>query len=175
VGLAEGTDLDAGTDAVAATIDGPGGPEILTRDEFIESEAAEVAALLNVIYGLLVVAILIALMTIANTLSLSVTERTRELGLLRAVGQTRPQLRAMVRWESVVVATFGAVGGLGLGTFLGWGAVRAASSSTTFASFAAPIGTMIIVFLAAVFAGVQAGMGPAWRASRMDILEATKP
>ena len=173
IDLAGGVDLATGSVAVATAIGGPGGPEILDRDEFIEAEAAEVGALLNVIYGLLALAILIALMTIANTLSLSVAERTRELGLLRAVGQTRAQLRAMVRLESVIVATFGAIGGLGLGLFLGWGLVRAAGSSTTFATFAAPVGTMVIVLGAAVIAGVVAGTGPAWRASRMDVLTAT--
>ena len=81
--------------------------------------------MLFVVYGLLGVAVLIALMGIANTLSLSIHERTRELGLLRAVGQTRPQLRSTVRWESVIVAVFGTIGGLGLGTFLGWGLMRA--------------------------------------------------
>ena len=64
-------------------------------------------------------------MGIGNTLSLSIHERTRELGLLRAVGQTRAQLRSSLRWESVIVAVFGTVGGLGLGTFLGWGLMRA--------------------------------------------------
>ena len=128
--------------------------------------------LLNVIYGLLAVAILIALMGIANTLSLSVYERTRELGLLRAVGQTRSQLRAMVRWESVIVATFGAVGGLGLGTFLGWGLVRALNAAEGFGTFALPVGSMLTVLLVGAVVGVLAGLRPAWRASRLDVLAA---
>jgi len=70
-------------------------------------------------------AIVIALMGIANTMALSIHERTRELGLLRAVGQLRSQLRAMVRWESVVIARFATIGGVGLGLFLGWGVVSA--------------------------------------------------
>ena len=101
--------------------------------------------LLTVIYGLLAVAILIALMGIANTLSLSVHERTRELGLLRAVGQTRSQLRAMVRWESVIVATFGSIGGMGLGLFLGWGLVRALNAAEGFGTFVVPVGSLAVV------------------------------
>ena len=88
--------------------------------------------MLTLVYGLLALAVLIALMGIANTLSLSIHERTRELGLLRAVGQTRRQLRSSVRWESVIVAVFGTVGGIGLGTFLGWGLVRALSAQEGF-------------------------------------------
>ena len=117
----------------------PAAPAVMDRDEFIETQAAEIDMLLTVIYGLLAVAILIALMGIANTLSLSVHERTRELGLLRAVGQTRSQLRAMVRWESVVVATFGAVGGLGpRHCSSAWGLVRALNAAEGFGTFAVP-------------------------------------
>ena len=95
--------------------------------------------MLTVIYGLLGIAVLIALMGIGNTLSLSIHERTRELGLLRAVGQSRSQLRSTVRWESVIVAVFGTIGGLGLGTFLGWGLMRALQAQEGFGVFAAPI------------------------------------
>ena len=77
-------------------------------------------------------------MGIANTLSLSIHERTRELGLLRAVGQRRRQLRSSVRWESVIVAVFGTLGGIGLGTFLGWGLVRALAAQEGFGRFDAP-------------------------------------
>ena len=126
------------------------------------------------IYGLLGVAILIALMGIANTLSLSVHERTRELGLLRAVGQSRGQLRAMVRWESVVVATFGAIGGLGLGLFLGWGLVRSMNAAEGFGILAVPVGELAVVLLVGAAVGVLAGIRPAWRASRLDVLVATR-
>ena len=75
---------------------------------------------------MLMLAIVIALMGIANTLSLSIYERVRELGLLRAVGADRAQVRSMIRWESVVIAVFGTIGGIALGLFLGWGLVQAA-------------------------------------------------
>jgi putative ABC transport system permease protein len=172
VDLADGVSLGEGRDAVEALTAGRGGPDVQDRDEFIESQAAEIDTLLTVIYGLLAIAILIALMGIANTLSLSVHERTRELGLLRAVGQSRSQLRAMVRWESVIVATFGAVGGLGVGMFLGWGLVRALNAAEGFGTFSVPVGSLAAVLLVGAAVGVLAGLRPAWRASRMDVLAA---
>jgi putative ABC transport system permease protein len=125
-----------------------------------------------VIYALLAIAILIALMGIANTLSLSIHERTREIGLLRAVGQSRSQVRAMVRWESVLVSTFGAVGGVGVGIFLGWGLVRALNEAEGFGTFVVPAGSLLTIVLLGAAAGVVAGLRPAWRASRLDVLQA---
>ena len=121
---------------------------------------------------MLALAILIALMGIANTLSLSIHERTRELGLLRAVGETRAQVRSMVRWESVIIATFGTVGGLGLGMFLAWALVQAASNAEVLSTFAAPVGPLVVVLVAGGLAGVLAGLRPARRAARLDVLTA---
>src|SRR5207302_252339 len=90
-----------------------------------KSQAAQINTILNFIYVMLALAILIALMGIANTLALSIFERTRELGLLRAVGMTRAQLRSTVRWESVIIALFGTVLGLVIGLFFGWALVKA--------------------------------------------------
>ena len=174
VEAAEGTSVDGAKAAVESVTSAAGSPQVLDRDGFIESQAAELDTLLAVIYGLLGVAILIALMGIANTLSLSVHERTRELGLLRAVGQSRGQLRAMVRWESVVVATFGAIGGLGLGLFLGWGLVRSMNAAEGFGILAVPVGELAVVLLVGAAVGVLAGIRPAWRASRLDVLVATR-
>jgi putative ABC transport system permease protein len=129
---------------------------------------------LTIIYALLALAIIIALMGIANTLSLSVHERTRELGLLRAVGETRGQLRAMVRWESVIVATFGVVGGVGLGVFLGWALVEAAGNTpgSVISEFVLPVARLGIVVVVGAIAGVLAGLRPARRAARLDVLSA---
>jgi len=127
---------------------------------------------LNVVYALLAVAIVIALTGIANTLSLSIHERGRELGLLRAVGQTRRQLRAMVRYESMLVAAFGAAGGVGLGAFLGWGVVRALDARADIATFSLPLLPLAGVLVAGVLVGVVAGIVPAWRASRVPVLDA---
>jgi putative ABC transport system permease protein len=141
------------------------------RAEFAASFSQGVDTMLGIVYVLLALAILIALLGIANTLSLSVHERTRELGLLRAVGQTRAQLRSMVRWESVIVALYGTVGGLGLGAFLGWALVRAASTEDV-GAFSAPAGRLVAVLLAGALAGVVAGIRPARRAARLDVLAA---
>jgi putative ABC transport system permease protein len=160
--------------AVTTVADRFGGPDVQDRSEFATASTQGVDMLLTIVYALLALAIVIALMGIANTLSLSVHERTRELGLLRAVGQTRRQVRQMVRWESVLVATFGAVGGIGLGVFLGWALVEAASatSGSAVGVFALPAGRLAVVLLVGAVAGVVAGLRPARRAARLDVLEA---
>ncbi|CAL9366521.1 ABC transporter permease [Streptomyces sp. enrichment culture] len=173
VSFADGVDPATGTAAVERVADRFGNPEVQTRQEYAESSAGGIDMMLTLVYALLALAVLIALLGIANTLTLAIHERTRELGLLRAVGQTRPQLRAMVRWESVLVAAFGTLGGLTLGAFLGWILVRAsdASSDSEFV-FALPplqLGVMVLVGLAA---GALAGLRPARRAARMDVLGA---
>ncbi|MCB1260217.1 MAG: FtsX-like permease family protein, partial [Acidimicrobiales bacterium] len=111
------------------------------------------------------------LIGIANTLTLSIHERTRELGLLRAVGLSRSQLRAAIRWESVVVALFGTVLGLVVGLGFGWALVRALASEG-FGSFVVPTDALVVITVLAAVAGVVAGLRPAWRAARLDILGA---
>ncbi|CAA9232177.1 MAG: hypothetical protein AVDCRST_MAG50-1238 [uncultured Acidimicrobiales bacterium] len=172
VGLVDGASVEDGRAAVASVAERHGSPEVRDRDQFVENEAAGVDSLLNVVYGLLGLAILIALMGIANTLSLSIHERTRELGLLRAIGLNRSQLRTMVRWESVIVSTFGAVGGIAIGVFLGWGMVRALAAAEGFGTFRLPAGSLVVVLLLGSGVGVVAGLRPAWRAARMDVLAA---
>ena len=118
------------------------------RDEYVDSVAGQIDMFLTVVYVLLFLAIIIALMGIANTLSLSVYERTRELGLLRAVGQSRQQLRAMVRWESVIIAVFGTVGGIMIGLFLGWGLLEVTSASEDIpAPYTVPFGQLLAVLI----------------------------
>ncbi len=141
------------------------------REQFTSSIIASITALLNVIYGLLAVSILIALIGIANTLSLSIHERTRELGLLRAMGMSRGQLRSSVRWEAVIVALMGTSLGIVVGLFLSWVMVKALQSEgiTEFAVRGPDV--IMIVILAAVFA-VLASVWPAYKASRLAMLEA---
>ncbi|MFB7615293.1 ABC transporter permease [Kitasatospora sp. NPDC056181] len=171
VGLKSGVALGAGKAAVEKAAAPFGNPKVQDRDEYAASAAGGVDMMLSVVYALLALAVLIALLGIANTLTLAVHERTRELGLLRAVGQTRAQLRAMVRWESVLVAAFGTVGGLALGAFLGWALVRASDSAGT-GSFAIPPGQLAVVLGAGLLAGAVAGLRPAGRAARLDVLRA---
>lgn len=161
-----------GVAAVGEVTERSGAPGVQTRSEYIDSVASEIDQMLLFVYGMLAIAILIALMGIANTLSLSIHERTRELGLLRAVGQTRRQVRATVRWESVIVAVFGTIGGVGLGTFLAWGLMRALAAEEGFGDFAVPTGSLAIVVGLAIVAGVAAAWRPAQRAARTDILTA---
>ncbi|MFJ4850134.1 MULTISPECIES: ABC transporter permease [unclassified Streptomyces] len=166
-----GVTTDEGKAAVAKVAGRYGNPRVQTRAEYADSAASGVDIMLTLVYALLALAVLIALLGIANTLTLAVHERTRELGLLRAVGQTRAQLRAMVRWESVLVAAFGTAGGLALGAFLGWALVRASDSAGT-GAFAVPPVQLAVVLLVGLVAGVLAGWRPARRAARLDVLRA---
>ena len=122
VSLAEGVDINDGQAAVSQVVDRFGGPDVQDRDAFAASQSEGLDMMLTVIYVLLALAIIIALMGIANTLSLSIHERRTELGILRALGQTRRQLRSMVRDESVFISVFGTVSGMVLGLFLALGA-----------------------------------------------------
>ncbi|MET0908615.1 MAG: FtsX-like permease family protein [Ilumatobacteraceae bacterium] len=172
VDLADGVPVTVGQAAVAEVTDRFGAPDPMTRSEYVDSVGQEVDQMLYVIYGLLGIAVLIALMGIGNTLSLSIHERTRELGLLRAIGQSRSQLRSALRWESVIVAVFGTIGGLGLGTFLGWGLMRALQAQVGFGVFAAPVTALAVILGLAAVAGILAAVRPARRAARLDILGA---
>ena len=170
--LADGVSIDEGQRAIQPVADRFGAPDVQDRDEYVDSVGGEVDQMLTMVYALLVMAIIIALMGIANTLSLSVHERTRELGLLRAVGQTRRQLRRMVRGESVVVAVFGTVGGLALGGFLGWAMFQAISAAEGLGTFAVPTGQLVVVLVLGAFVGIVAAVRPARRAAKLDVLEA---
>ncbi|WP_409473909.1 ABC transporter permease [Streptomyces sp. HC307] len=173
VSFKDGVSTDAGKAAVESVAARYGNPDVQTRDEYAQSSAGGIDMMLTLVYALLALAVLIALLGMANTLTLAVHERIRELGLLRAVGQTRPQLRAMVRWESVLVAAFGTVGGLGLGAFLGWVLVKASDGASDSAfAFAMPPVQLAVVALVGLAAGALAGLRPARRAARLDVLRA---
>ncbi|MEI5100831.1 FtsX-like permease family protein [Streptomyces sp. PmtG] len=169
----DGVSTADGKAAVSDVAKAYGNPEVQTRDEYARSSAGGIDMMLTLVYALLALAVVIALLGIANTLTLALHERTRELGLLRAVGQTRAQLRAMVRWESVLVAAFGTAGGLALGGFLGWVLVKASdgASDSDFA-FALPPLQLTVVVLVGLVAGALAGLRPARRAARLDVLRA---
>jgi putative ABC transport system permease protein len=145
--------------------------ELQDRTEFKESQAEQINQLLNLIYVLLFLAVFIALIGIANTLALSIFERTRELGLLRAVGMTRRQLRSMVRWESVIISLLGTALGLVIGLFFGWAVVQALEDQGI-TEFAPPGEQLLIVVVIGGFAGVLAAIFPARRAAMLDVLRA---
>ena len=144
------------------------------RDQFTGSIVNQIKALLNVIYGLLAISVLIALIGIANTLSLSIYERTRELGLLRAMGMSRDQLRSSVRWEAAIVALMGTAIGLVLGVGASLVMVKALVSQGI-TDFQLPIvGTLslLTIVIVALALGVLAAVRPARRAARLNVLEA---
>jgi putative ABC transport system permease protein len=171
ISLRPGVPLEEGRAAVERVAAAHGRPEVQDRVQYTDSLSNVIGPGVTVVYVMLVLAILIALIGIANTLSLSIHERTRELGLLRAVGETRGQVRAMVRWESVIVALYGTLAGLGLGVLLGWVLVKASGQDGADA-FAAPPGQLAVILLVGAVAGVLAGLRPARRAARRNLLTA---
>jgi len=147
-------------------------PDAENRAEFVDSIAGEISQVLSIVYVLLALSVVIALMGIANTISLSVHERRREIGLLRAVGQSRSQTRSMVRWEAAVISVFATLGGVGVGFVSAWGLVRSLGAEQGITSFAAPAGQLALIVVIGALVGVVAGIRPARRAARMDVLEA---
>jgi putative ABC transport system permease protein len=144
---------------------------VLTRGEFRDDQQAQVDQFLTVLIAILALSEIIAILGIVNTLALSVFERTRELGLLRVVGMSRRQMRRMVRWESVVIAVLGGIVGLALGVLWGWAFSRALEEQGL-TVFRIPVVEVLLFVVGSMVAGVLAAVLPAWRASRLDVLEA---
>jgi len=145
--------------------------QVQTRAQFQQSETAQVNQLLGIVYVLLALAVLIALIGIVNTLMLSVLERTREIGLLRAVGMRRPQVRAMIRSEAVILSTFGAVIGIVVGTLMGLALVSSLRQQGITETSVPWVRLVEFLILAAALGLVAAGW-PARRAARLDVLAA---
>jgi putative ABC transport system permease protein len=141
--------------------------DIADRAELRRRAAAAIDPALRLLSSLLGLAIVIALLGIVNTLALSVLERVRELGLLRAIGMDRRQVRAMLRWEAVMIAAIGAAIGLGLGAFIGWAVSRDLDLPATL-----PAGQLTLAAAAAITTGVLAAALPARRAAQVDVLRA---
>ena len=143
---------------------------VQTRQEWIDKEDEEISQFLLLLYVLLALSVIVSLFGMVNTLALSVFERTRELGMLRAVGMTRRQVRRMVRHESVITALIGAALGLPLGIFLALLVTQALSEYDL--QFAIPTGALITFVIVSVIAGIVAAILPARRAARLRVLEA---
>jgi putative ABC transport system permease protein len=170
VDVRNGVSVDHAQAEIQRAVRTYGDPDVQDRKEYIASVSGGADLFLGIVYVLLALAIVIALMGIANTLSLAVYERTREVGLLRAVGETRRQVRSMIRWESVIIAVFGTALGLGVGVFVAWAVITASGGGVT--TFAAPVGRLVVVLAVGAVVGVLAALRPARRAARLDVMQA---
>jgi putative ABC transport system permease protein len=169
--IADGVDIEDARTAVTDVAEAYPSAQVQDQAEFRQSQEDQLNQVLSIIYGLLAFAIFIAVIGIANTMALSVFERTREFGLLRAVGMDRRQLRRSIRWESVIVSVFGAILGIVVGLPLGIG-VAWALPDTIISIISIPWGTVVVILLASVLVGLGAAIFPARRAAKLDILEA---
>jgi putative ABC transport system permease protein len=158
----------ANTRKLEAALAGYPDAKIQTESQFKSNQEKGIDTLLNLLYVLLSLSIVISLFGIVNTLVLTVYERTRELGMLRAVGMTRRQLRRMIRHESVVTALIGAALGIPLGIVL----ALMVGQAIEYPAFTIPVGTLVVFVIAAIVVGLLAAIFPARRAGRLDVLQA---
>ena len=166
-----GSDVAAVRNAIAAALAAHPDAQVLDQEGFTKQASGIIDQLLTFVSVMLLLAVLIALLGIVNTLALSVFERTRELGLLRAVGMTRAQVRAMVRWESVVISLIGALSGAGLGIGIGL-ALSQALEDEGITAILVPVLNVILYVALAAAAGVLAAVAPARSAAKVDVLRA---
>lgn len=169
--LADGVSAADGEEAISAALADYPQVSVLDRAGLVEEISGQLNQLVGVVVALLALSVLIALLGIVNTMALSVVERIREIGLLRAVGMTRPQVRAMIRSEASIVSLLGATLGLVLGVVFGVVFVSAADAIGV-SQLAIPWGQIGIGLVLAALAGLLAGVLPARRAARLDVLEA---
>ena len=169
--LADGVDFPEATSAMRAAIEEFPQATVQTNGEFRQEQEDQINQILFLVTLLLLIAIVFSFLGIAITLALAVFERTREIGLLRAVGMSRRQLRRSVRWEAVIVALFGVAVGIVVGLIFGV-ALSYAVPNTVIDGITFPVSTLIIVVVVAVLAAVVAALYPAFKASRMNVLEA---
>ncbi len=171
VTLDAGADQGEVQDAIAAALDDHPDAKVLDQAGYEKEASGFIDQLLTFVTVMLLLAVVIALLGIVNTLALSVFERTRELGLLRAVGMTRGQVRAMVRWESAVISLIGALSGAALGIGIGV-ALSQVLKDEGIKAISIPVPQVLMYVALAAVAGVLAAVGPARSAAKVDVLKA---
>jgi len=169
--LADGVTVEQGMAAISPLADEVPTVEVKTLEQQGDEIADQIDQLLQLITALLAMTVLISLFGVMNTMLLAVYERTREIGLLRAVGLGRIQTRRMIRSEASIISVFGALLGVVLGVFFAWSVTRALASEG-FTAFVVPIPTLIIWIVVTGLLGLLFSLWPAWRASRLNVLEA---
>ncbi|KAB1986311.1 ABC transporter permease [Streptomyces triticiradicis] len=148
--------------------------KVQDKQDFSDSIAQMFTLMLNMLYGLLAMAVIVAVLGVINTLAMSVFERSQEIGMLRAIGLDRKGIKRMVRLESLVISLFGGVLGIGLGVFFGWAAGELLGSRMSTYELVLPWGRMAVFLLLAATVGVLAALWPARRAARLNMLTAIK-
>ncbi|MBJ7454751.1 MAG: ABC transporter permease [Thermoleophilia bacterium] len=144
--------------------------QVQSNAEFKEEFEGQIDQLLALLYALLAISLIISLFGIVNALVLSIYERTREIGMLRAIGTTRRQMRAIVRYESIITAVIGGVLGIGIGILFAWVLARGLEDQGI--GFTLPVGTLVVFLVLAIVAGVLAAVLPARRAAKLKPLDA---
>lgn len=169
--LAEGVSLDDGKEAIETVAASSPSIAVKTLDETAQDLKSQINNILVLIQALLGLTLIISLVGVANTMLLSIYERTREIGLLRAVGLDRTQTRRMIRAEATIISIFGAGLGVGLGIFFGW-AITYALRAEGFTAFIIPVWILAGFIVAITVLGIVFAIYPAWRASKLNVLEA---
>jgi putative ABC transport system permease protein len=164
----DGGVTDANTQALDKSLADFPNAKAQTRNEFKDNQVSFLNNILNVLYILLALSVIVSLFGIVNTLVLTVFERTREIGTLRAVGMTRRQVRRMIRYESIITAMIGAALGIGLGIVL----AALLTARVDFINFALPVAQIVVFAIAAIIVGILAAILPARRAAKLNVLRA---
>ena len=170
----EGGASDRAEDAIVKALGDNPAITIQDKDAISNAVAGGINMILNMLYGLLAMAILIAVLGVINTLAMSVFERKHEIGMLRAIGLDRAKVKQMVRLEAVIISLFGAVLGIVLGLFMGWVVGGSITEKVATYSMEIPVGRIAIFLAVAAVVGVLAAVWPARSAARLNPLMAIK-